>query len=256
MKISRREVVAGGSLILSFFSCGGECCGANALTEETRGCVLSTGDYKAVRSQATSNIAPAGKDDPIWKSGDRMFDYALAQTLGKLVAAFEVTPGFAYYDGPRSRNAFATDRIELKRSDGSVFFGMNLLREVLEYPESPEVAVAAICAHEFGHIVQFKRKLFSIVDAGQDTVKRSELQADYLAGYFSGLRKLRLPTYPAAVAALSLFKVGDKAFKDPNHHGTQEERGGAAVRGFEAAYREKKSLDEAIEQSTRYVMTF
>src|SRR5262249_35993307 len=41
------------------------------------------------------------------------------------------------------------------------------------------------------------------VNAGQSTVKRSELQADYFAGYFAGHRKRERPTYPAAVVALA-----------------------------------------------------
>jgi hypothetical protein len=39
------------------------------------------------------------------------------------------------------------------------------------------------------------------------------------------------------------------------HHGTPDERGAAIVRGFEASYNEGKSLGEAIEESTRYVLS-
>ena len=48
---------------------------------------------------------------------------------------------------------------------------------------------------------------------------------------------------------------GDNDFKSRTHHGTQIERANAVVRGFEAAFREGKSLNQAIEESTNYVLT-
>ena len=113
----------------------------------------------------------------------------------------------------------------------------------------------AVCAHEFGHILQFKHGLIRKVNEGQPTVKRSELQADYFAGYFAGLRKRERPEYPAAVVAVTQFSVGDHGVTNKNHHGTPKERGAAVVRGFEAAFRQNKNLSEAIQESTAYVMS-
>ena len=48
---------------------------------------------------------------------------------------------------------------------------------------------------------------------------------------------------------------GDSHFTSPTHHGTEAERGAAVVRGFNAAFREGKSLAQAIEESTNYVLT-
>jgi hypothetical protein len=42
------------------------------------------------------------------RSGDRDFDYALAQTLGMLSDTFGVVPGFAYYDDESGRTANGT----------------------------------------------------------------------------------------------------------------------------------------------------
>jgi predicted metalloprotease len=42
--------------------------------------------------------------------------------------------------------------------------------------DHPDVAVTAICAHEYGHILQFKRGLIPRLQAGQTTVKRAERQ--------------------------------------------------------------------------------
>ena len=53
--------------------------------------------------------------------------------------------------------------------------------------EHPDVAVSAVCAHEFGHITAIKYGLMKRLKDGQPSVKRSELHADFLAGYFAGV---------------------------------------------------------------------
>jgi predicted metalloprotease len=111
--------------------------------------------------------------------------------------------------------------------------------------------LASVCAHEFGHILQFKRQLPRRVLAGQSTVKRLELQADLFAGYFAGVRKRERPDYPAAVFAVTKHLGGD--FTNPNHHGTPDERAGAVVRGFEAAFRERLDFEAMIDMSLHYV---
>jgi len=232
-------------------------CAAAQMSERTVGCLLAPEDFEIVRSKAGAEFeySNTNAETPILKSGNTALDFALAQTLAKIAKAFDVLPSFAYYDDTGSPNAYATRRATLDRTDGSVFFGLKLLGKMMNLLEAPEVAVATVSAHEFGHILQFKHDLFGRVDAGQRTVKRSELQADYFAGYYTGKRKLELPSYPAAVAAVAQFSVGDTAFTLRGHHGTPEERGAATARGFEAAFREKKSLSEAIEESCNYVMT-
>ena len=78
---------------------------------------------------------------------------------------------------------------------------------------------------------------------------------DAYRGYYAGLRKKERPTYPAAVVAVTQGDFGDTNFNSHTHHGTEAERGNAVVRGFEAAFREGKSLAQAIEESTNYVLT-
>src|SRR5262249_15312009 len=156
-------------------------------------------------------------DKPIiYNSGDKNFDFALAQTLSKISRTFGVVPGFAYYDDTGAPNAFATPKVRLKNRDGTVLMGINLFRQLRNAPDSPEVAIAGVCSHEFGHIVQYKYGLIEKVNAGQPTIKRSELQADYLAGYFAGVRKRERPSYPAAVVAVAQHGSGDTAFNNAN----------------------------------------
>jgi predicted metalloprotease len=164
-----------------------------------------------------------------------------------------VLPGFAYYDDGRSMNAYATSLRRLANSDGTVLLGTNLLFSVMSELEQPDVAVTAICAHEFGHIVQFKNNLISKIGAGQKTVRHLELHADFLAGFYAGRRKLQNRHYPAAVFAMRAYQTGDYDRRNPNHHGEPSERAAAVVRGFEAAYRTRLTIAEAIRVGLDYV---
>ena len=253
---TRREILSGGALALSFAS-GGRCaCAADVQAPHSKGCLLADEDVDAIYPPGTDTRAFINGNEPIIpRSGDRDFDLALAQTLAKLAQAFGVVPGFAYYDDYDSLNAYATPRVRLFRADGTVLMGINFLQKLRAGREAPEVAVAGVCSHEFGHIIQFRHQLIPVVNAGQPTIKRSELQADYFAGYFAGLRKRERPSYPAAVVAMTQYDYGDNNFADESHHGTRQERGAAVVRGFEAAFRDKRGLAEAIQDSTNYVLT-
>lgn len=188
-------------------------------------------------------------------SGDRELDYALAQNLSHITDLFQVLPGFTYYDDTGHPNAFATKRQYLRRTDGTVLFGRALLGRCLAAPESPDVAVSAVCAHEFGHIVQFKHDLQTKLLAGQTTKKRVELNADFMSGYYAGRRKLERPTYPSAVYATTQYSAGDTHFADRNHHGTPSERAAAIVKGFETAYRDKRELMDAVQVGVDYALT-
>lgn len=203
--------------------------------------------------QTDSRLYITGNEPMIPRSGDKDFDLALAQTLAKISATLGVLPGFAYYDDYDGKNAYATPMVRLNNADGTVLFGQRMLGLLLSGGESPEVSVAAVCAHEFGHILQYKRGLHHIVGAGQPTVKRIELQADFFAGYFAGIRKRDRPNFPAAVFATTQYSFGDNMINHPSHHGTHEERGAAIVKGFEVAFSLKRNLSEAIQISTNYV---
>jgi hypothetical protein len=192
------------------------------------------------------------RDKPVIPgSGDKEFDFALAQTLYRLSETFGVVPGVAYYDDYDGANAFAMSAKKLANPDGTVLLGLRCLKAALAQREHPDVAVTSICAHEFGHIVQYKRRLN--LNAGQKTVKRSELHADFLAGFYAGVVKLERPAYPAAVFATQQYSAGNFNYSSPAFHGTPDERARAVVRGFETAYRTRLSLNEAIEVGIRFV---
>jgi len=247
--ITRREVALGGLLTIAWTALPCMCRAQASRVRHTFGCVLA--DDEADQFLSTSTYADDAPMIP--RSGDPDLDFALAQTLSRLSDTFQVLPGFAYFDDYESPNALASPKNRRGRPDGTVLYGMRLLKLKLGATESPDAAVASVCVHEFGHIVQLKHGLMRVLMAGQSTVKRKELHADFLAGYFAGIRKLQNRNFPAAAFATSQYEAGDPWVADRNHHGTPEERGAAVVRGFEAAYRERRRIGEAIEIGLNYV---
>jgi hypothetical protein len=248
----RREVVIGGALTLLFGSAQ-KCFCFDSRAPHSRGCNLHADDVNSVYPHGTST-GISDEDSIIPNSGDKAFDFALAQTLYMLTQKYGVRPGFAYFDDSASPNAYATPVARLANADGTVLMGKALLGTLRRMPEAPDVAVAGVCAHEFGHILQFRYGLMEKVNSGQPTVKRSELQADFFAGYFSGLRKREKQSFPAAVVSMTIHGFGDTEFHNPTHHGTPEERARSVILGFESAS-SGKSLSEAIEESTNYVLS-
>ena len=252
--ISRRDVALGGLLTIGWLA-GGCGCPAHAQNApRSFGCTLSDEEADQVFAQAGKPFGP-GDSPTIVGSGDRELDYAVAQTLSRLTDTWNVLPGFAWFDDTAAPNAFATQRRLLSREDGSVLFGRRLLERCLKAREHPDVVISAVCAHEFGHIAQYKYGLSKKIAAGQTTVKRNELHADFLAGYFAGLRKVEKPDFPAAVYATTQYGFGDYRTDSVRHHGLPEERAAAIVKGFQVAFRDRGSPAEALAIGMRYVAT-
>jgi hypothetical protein len=250
--LTRRETVLGGALTLIWGSCA--CAQTQPRGRHGFGCMLDAQDAEPFLATATEpQIFDKAQEKLIRSTGNREFDYALAQTLSRLTDIFGVLPGFCYYDDYDGENAYATNATKLQRADGTVLYGKRYFLKSMSVPEAPELVVAATCAHEYGHIVQYKHKLTKRLNEGQPNVKRSELNADFFAGYFAGRRKLEKPTYPAAVFATNRYARGDFG-KDKNHHGTPDERAAAVVRGFETAYRERRSFADAIQIGVNYAV--
>jgi len=249
---SRREVVLGGGLVLLWGQCPAH---AQPRVRQTiGGCILTDSELSSYYDvKVEMRMYATGQEPIIHQSGDPTFDYAMAQTLARLTATLQVLPGFVYYDDHDGLNAFASSAVRMQRADGTVLFGSRLLRRLMAGTDHPDVAVTAICAHECGHILQFKRGLIQRLRAGQPTVKRAELHADFLAGYYAGHRKRDKRDYPAAVFAATQHSFGDNHVNNPGHHGTPTERAAAIVEGFKVAYEQGRSLDEAITIGMAYV---
>jgi hypothetical protein len=216
------------------------------------GCTLTASETSDIHADGIARRYITGKE-PIPHSGDKDFDLALALTLAKISDCLNVSPEFAYYDDYDGPNAFASPEHRSPGADGTVLFGQRFLKQLMTGHENPEVAVAGVCAHEFGHILQYKLHLDNQLSDGQPTVKRVELNADYFAGYFAGVRKRQLQTFPAAVVAMTQYNSGDDMLNNPKHHGTPKERGEAIEKGYQTAYVDQKPLLDAIKIGVEFV---
>lgn len=247
----RRDLIIGGGILASrpFWACA--CASAQ---EPQRGCYVSDGSLRQKLGSNNSSWSFDLNTDPTFGgSGNKEFDQALAQTLYRLTDLFSILPGFAFFNEDQGPNAFASPSKRLHRSDGSVVFGQQLLKKLMGFAEHPAARVAAVCAHEFGHIVQYKRGIDRVLVGTDGRVKQLELHADYLAGYFAGTRRLARSDFPASTFADAQFNAGDNMISHPDHHGTGEERGEAVSAGYFAAYRHKKTFEDAITAGIDYV---
>jgi len=252
--ITRRDLVAGGLLTIAWIGATASCCAQTPRQRHSFGCMLADDEVDQYLAASATQSVASDAQRIVTHSDDREFDRALAETLDKLSTTFDVLPDFVYYNDFDGANALATTR-GISRAHGTVLYGQRYLKQHLGLRVHPDVAVTAVCAHEFGHIVQYKLNLRPTLTAGQTTVKRLELHADFLAGYFSGIRKQQKPDYPAEVFASTKAAAGDNQVNHPNHHGRPEERSAAITRGFEAAYREKRNLSDAIQTGVNYVLS-
>jgi hypothetical protein len=234
-------------------------CGCHAALGQPRfqNCFLNDEQVQALLG-ASAGSGTSGfsiDDDDVQNgSGNKNFDRALAHTLVMVGNCFDVLPGFAFFDDQDSPNAYASPSKRLGRPDGSVVFGLNMFKGLMVRPERPEVCVAAICAHEFGHIAQNKAQVRTRLVGPSGKVKRLELHADYLAGYYAGFKRLENISFPAAVFATTMFSFGDSDFGNVGHHGTQKERGDALVAGHDAAFRQRLDFKTALEAGVQYVL--
>lgn len=157
---------------------------------------------------------------------------------------FGVEPDFGYYQDAKGLNAFATPARMFggREPDGSVLFGKGLLTRYLTRSNGSKTAIAVIVAHEYAHILQFKR-------ARNGVCPEVELEADFLAGWMLGResgvtrRGGNASSNPSA-ARQTLFEVGDFLFNAPGHHGTPDQRSEQVMAGYRMG-RQEASLGEA-----------
>ena len=163
-------------------------------------------------------------------------------SLGELL---KVDVALGYYDDPvKSPNAGASHERLLKRltgaigADGFVVIGRRLIGQ-LQNSTNFGAALTAVCAHEYGHILQYKyltQQLQAMMDTDETQLMvRVELHADFVSGYFGAHRRREDPTYPAVIQAITQFRRGDKPGNGEYvlvTHGSPDQRGDAVYAGF------------------------
>lgn len=165
--------------------------------------------------------------------------------------AFGVEPTYGVYDDDVP-NAFATptDIAEMGDSDGTVLIGRRLIAaEQRANRRLWGAALTFVFAHEYAHILQFKRGLAV-------SLPHSELHADYLAGWWLGRENASgSPNYTNLTAVWSsLLAKGDYKFNSAQSHGTVAQRL-KAVRAGVADGARRLSLNLAYEKGLEKAAT-
>ncbi len=249
----RREVILGGAVTLVHAGWACRCHAFSPADGRTKGCHVPDEEAPHYFSLASTAQSFSFGTEPIEpRSGNSELDRALAQTLARLARTFDVLPGFAYYREESGPNALATPRPLLQRTDGTVLFGLGMLQRLLARAQHADASIVAVCAHEFGHIVGYKKGLISRLAPNPNQPFRAEQHADYLAGFFSGMRKRERPDFPAVIFAMTQRDFGGPV---RGSHGTGDERAAAVVEGFKAAFERGLPATEGIEEGFRYAMS-
>lgn len=250
MRISRRQFVGGAACC----GCMGSSLSALAQTEvvlSAEGCFLNGGRADDGYEQVISRgIARQTFYDT---TGDKAFDRQLGRAIIKLAGFFEEQPAFGIVDGREHDNAFAMPRTGGASQLGTVGVGRTLLNRLKEEDETG-MAILALIAHEFGHVSQFRRDAIKVLNAGETTVRKSELHADYLTGCYLGWLKRNEPRLRVISAGRFMESIGDHAVNSKDHHGTPAERLTATEAGFELAYQEARSFESYFDAGQSFVL--
>src|SRR5690242_12088646 len=107
--LTRRQIV-GGALTLVFHERMGNCAqivGRPRRSTGSHGCILKA-EYASpfLETSRGERVFATGTESVIGSSGDRDFDFALAQTLSRISDLFDVLPGFGFYDDYDGKNAY------------------------------------------------------------------------------------------------------------------------------------------------------
>lgn len=173
---------------------------------------------------------------------DPALDRAITLEVTNANRVFGTRTDLFIYNDAAGSNAYAMpDALTPGWPDGTVALGFQLMSQELR-DSNRGVTLMAIIAHEFGHIVQFKRRPAL---AGY----LLELQADYLAGWYMGQRGASAATMEEVMAAF--FIKGDADFTDRSSHPSPDMRRDAVSTGRKMTF---LSLDDAFRRSASYVI--
>ncbi|MCB1529259.1 MAG: hypothetical protein KDJ45_16370 [Hyphomicrobiaceae bacterium] len=185
-------------------------------------------------------------------TGNADLDRAFDSALQRLAETFDVWPKVGFYDDSDAPNAMAMRYAVGGTHEFAVVFGRNYFKTLMSYDPSG-ITLLQTAAHEFAHVWVYQRGLFETIRGGQPTVKRVELHADFLSGYYLGVRKRDNPNASFWSAGMRRWESGDNQLRNMHHHGTPDDRLAAAEAGFKAGFIEKLSAPQAFDAATQYV---
>jgi hypothetical protein len=232
VSVRRRTALLGlGAAALAGRACP---CAAAAGYRSRGGCYVAPEEFQRVLA---GNLPPAKakewdvERDPILNDSGRgrAFEAALGDLLVFMSTTYGVRPGFGFYDDVAGMNALATPYTRIARTRGTVVFGRRLLGHLLD--GDGDIAVAAVCAHELAHILQFDRDDHRRLQASLPGYC-TELHADFLAGAFLHRLEADRPSIDLLGAGRAWSRLGSSDFNDPKSHGTSRQRVAAIEAGY------------------------
>jgi len=263
---TRRNVLRGGcGCACVALTCCQTVTSSSAASQYFNGCFITSEGYRRYQSQREGVYPVAdgllAKNRHFRTTGDSALDRDLDRALGIVADLFEVNPAFGFYNPSNFKgrdegsvmNAFATPKnTDIPGTEGTVAFGWDLFTRELHNYDSSGMTIMAIVAHEFAHILQSNPGYLQRIRFGYPL--KSEINADFLAGYFLGIRKRRIPSLRFQKAGELFIRLGRSMNGDPSRtHGDSRERLDAAEAGFRVAYVENKSLNDAVRAGLEYV---
>lgn len=185
-------------------------------------------------------------------TGNPNLDVIFDAALQRLAQTFGVWPKVGFYDDGDEPNAIAVRYDGASGPEFAVVFGRNYFTRLYAYDPSG-ITILQTAAHEFAHVWVYQSGKFEQVRGGQPTVKRVELHADFLSGYYLGIRKRDNPQASFWAAGIRRWQSGDNELRNLHHHGTPDERLAAAEAGFKLGYQDNVVPKDAFGAATAYV---
>jgi hypothetical protein len=156
-----------------------------------------------------------GKSDIIESEPDEILPHDFITTADMIRNFFAVNCKFRVYSEKETSGAKTFCSCTGNGCESTVFVGKKLLQEYRQ-GFSTKDGLWGIVAHELAHVLQCSNNI-SLTGA------QRELHADFLAGYFLGV-KMRIQLTNISEFSGELFRRGDFQFNDRQHHGTPEAR--------------------------------
>lgn len=129
-------------------------------------------------------------------------------------------------DYVNNENAMFAPGCNFVNCEGEIWLGLNLMSQLFKKTHGIE-RLKAIFAHEYAHALQ---KRWGFAGYG----KYPELHADFLAGYYTGVKGAVSSDLLDAFVK-EFYSQGDTYFFSAGHHGTGTERGCAFIEGYKIA---------------------
>ena len=210
-------------------------------------CALSSEGLQSEPHPYSFSLEDARRDGTlVQKTDSSAINVATVAERKLLVRAFRLYPTFLFKTDDTNAYAFPPAPSNLD-DDGTIVLGVLLLEREINSSQGTarNFAIPAIMGHEFGHLLQYK---YGTTAAGVQT----ELQADYIAGWYLGNRNngYTLTDRDLQAVLASFYVGGDYESADAQHHGTPEQRTVAVRAGFS---RSTLKFNEVYEASMQFL---